>query len=167
MYYFEINGGNPLEGEISVYSAKNAVLPMIASAILAEKGTTVLRNIPNIADVRTMIEVLRYLGAEIEFDRDNHIISINTERVNKYEAPYDLVSRMRASFLVMGPLLARFGIARVSQPGGCAIGARPIDQHIIGFSKLGATITEEHGYTVAKANRLAGNTIVFDRPTHT
>ncbi len=167
MEYFEIHGGVPLEGEIKVFAAKNSVLPMMAAAILAQSGTTRINNVPDIADVRTMSEVLRRLGAEIEFDRQNNVLWINTENIRSYEAPYDLVSRMRASFLVMGPLLARFGTARVSQPGGCAIGARPVDQHIKGFARLGAKVTEEGGYTVARAKKLIGNTVVFDRPTHT
>lgn len=167
MDYFEIYGGYSLSGEISVYAAKNAVLPMMASAILSENGTTVLRNIPDIADVRTMADVLRKLGADVDFDKEKHIISINAENIRNFEAPYELVSKMRASFLVMGPLLAKFGMARVSQPGGCAIGARPIDQHIKGFLQLGAKIEEEHGYTVARAKKLCGNIIYFDRPTHT
>ncbi len=167
MDYFEIEGGVPLEGEIRVFSAKNSVLPMMSASLLAEEGTTVLRNVPDIADVRTMAEVLQRLGAEVKFDRRKNIMHINAENLTSYEAPYDLVSRMRASFLVMGPLLARFGIARVSQPGGCAIGARPIDQHIKGFIRLGAEVSEESGYTVARAKKLVGNTVVFDRPTHT
>ncbi|MCD6531959.1 UDP-N-acetylglucosamine 1-carboxyvinyltransferase, partial [bacterium] len=120
MEYFEIHGGVPLEGEIKVFAAKNSVLPMMAAAVLAGSGTTRINNVPDIADVRTMAEVLRRLGAEIEFDKQNNVLWINTENIRSYEAPYDLVSRMRASFLVMGPLLARFGTARVSQPGGCA-----------------------------------------------
>ncbi|MCD6594457.1 UDP-N-acetylglucosamine 1-carboxyvinyltransferase [bacterium] len=167
MDYFEIESGSRLSGEISVYSAKNAVLPMMASTILTKNGTNVFRNIPNIADVRMMANVLRKLGADVDFDKDKHILSIDTENVNNFEAPYELVRKMRASFLVMGPLLARFGIARVSQPGGCAIGSRPIDQHIKGFSQLGAEICEEHGYTVARAKQLHGNVVYFDRPTHT
>ena len=167
MEYFEIHGGVPLDGEIKVFAAKNAVLPMMAAALLAPGETTVLRNVPDIADVQVMAEVLRRLGAEVEFNREKNVLTINAERVNSFEAPYDLVSKMRASFLVMGPLLARFGTARVSQPGGCAIGARPIDQHIKGFARLGAKVFEESGYTVAQAKRLSGGTIVFDRPTHT
>ncbi|RKZ32271.1 UDP-N-acetylglucosamine 1-carboxyvinyltransferase [bacterium] len=167
MDYFEIEGGTPLNGTVSVFAAKNAVLPIIAASILASEGTTILRNIPDTADVRTMLSVVRQLGANIEFDKKSHKISIDATDINSCEAPYELVKRMRASFLVMGPLLARFGTAKVSQPGGCAIGARPIDQHIRGFANLGAKITEKHGYTIARAKKLAGNILHFDRPTHT
>ena len=167
MDYFEISGGSRLEGEISALAAKNVVLPMIACSLLAGQGETVLHNVPNIADVRRMLEVVRRLGAVADFDSSRRILTIDAKNVNEFEAPYDLVSKMRASFLVLGPLLARFGLAKVSQPGGCAIGARPIDQHVKGFAKLGAAITEQHGYTIAKAERLHGATIYFDRPTHT
>ena len=167
MYYFAVEGGTRLSGEISVGASKNAVLPMIAASLLADRGTTVLKNVPNNADVRTMLAVISQLGAEVDFDKKSHRVTIDASRVNSYEAPYDLVKKMRASFLVMGPLLARFGVARVSQPGGCAIGARPVDQHIRGFQKLGAKISETHGYTVAKAKRLGGTVLHFDRPTHT
>ena len=166
MDYFVIEGGRRLEGEIKVFAAKNAILPMMAAAILAD-GEVVLRNVPDIADVRTMSEVLIRLGAEVEFDRRTRSLFINASRISFFEAPYDLVRRMRASFLVLGPLLAKYGKARVSQPGGCAIGARPVDQHIRGFQRLGARITDEEGYTIAEADRLRGTVVYFDRPSHT
>ncbi len=167
MDYFIVEGGTKLEGTVSVYASKNAVLPMIAASLLASKGTTVLRNVPNNADVRTMLAVIQHLGAVADFDEKSHKITIDASSVNSYEAPYELVKKMRASFLVMGPLLARFGIAKVSQPGGCAIGARPVDQHIRGFAQLGVKISEKHGYTTAKAKKLAGAILYFDRPSHT
>lgn len=167
MDYFVIQGGRPLNGTLRVKAAKNAVLPILAGSILARKGKTVLHNIPNIADIHSMLAVLSHLGADVNFDTERGTVEISAEKINCYEAPYDLVRKMRASFLVAGPLLARFGKARVSQPGGCAIGERPIDQHIKGFKKLGADVYDDHGYTVAEAERLIGNTIFFDRPTHT
>ena len=167
MDYFVIEGGVPLKGTISVQSAKNAVLPMIAATILAEQGTTIIHNVPDIVDVKLMLKVISTLGGKAFFDASKGTISIDTSKINIFEAPYDLVRKKRASFLVMGPLLARFGEAKVSQPGGCSIGARPVDQHIKGFERLGAKISDSHGYTIAKAKKLVGNTIHFDRPTHT
>ncbi len=167
LYYFEVEGGHPLEGRLKVLAAKNVVLPMMAASILSDTGATVLNNVPDIADIRTMIKVIEQLGAAIEFDADSGRLSLDAKNITSQEAPYDLVRKMRASFLVMGPLLARFGLARVSQPGGCAIGARPVDQHLKGLAKLGAKIGEEHGYTVARAKKLHGGEIYFDRPSHT
>ena len=164
---FEIHGGVPLCGSVAVRAAKNAVLPMMAAALLASDGIVRLQNVPDIADLRTMIEVLECLGARVVFDRQSSELSIDATAVSSTEAPYHLVNRMRASFVVMGPLLARFNEARVSQPGGCAIGSRPIDQHLRGFARLGANIIDEHGFTVARARDLHGANVFFDRPTHT
>jgi len=165
--FFEIHGGAPLCGSVAVRAAKNAVLPMRAAALLASDGVVRLRNVPDIADLRTMIEVLEFLGAKVVLERTNNDLSIDATAVASTEAPYHLVNRMRASFVVMGPLLARFNEARVSQPGGCAIGSRPIDQHLRGFARLGANIIDERGYTVARAKDLRGASVFFDRPTHT
>ncbi len=167
MDYFAVEGGTKLEGTVSVFASKNAVLPMIAASLLADSGTTVLRNVPNNADVKVMLAVIEHLGAKTDYSIKSHKITIDASTIDSYEAPYDLVKKMRASFLVMGPLLARFGMAKVSQPGGCAIGARPIDQHIRGFAQLGAKISEKHGYTIAKAKKLTGTILHFDRPSHT
>lgn len=167
MDYFVIQGGRPLNGTVRVKAAKNAVLPMLAASILPQNGKTIIHNVPDIADIHSMIAVLKHLGAEVDFNIEKKTVEICAEKINCYDAPYDIVRKMRASFLVAGPLLAKFGKARVSQPGGCAIGERPIDQHIKGFRKLGAHIYDDHGYTVAEADRLIGNTICFDRPTHT
>lgn len=167
MDYFVVDGGFSLRGSVNVSGAKNAILPMISASLLAEDGITVLRNVPDNADIRTMLAVVRHLGAEAEYDHKKSTIKIDASKLNSYEAPYELVKKMRASFLVMGPLLSRFGVAKVSQPGGCAIGARPVDQHIRGFQKLGAKIQEEHGYTIARAKRLTGRVLHFDRPSHT
>lgn len=164
---FVVEGGTKLEGVIETRAAKNAVLPMLAGALLASKGETVLKNVPDTTDIRTMLKLIEQLGAKVRFEKSDHTVLINAENISRYEAPYDLVRKMRASFMVAGPLLARFGKARVSLPGGCAIGARPVDQHIRGFESLGAKITEEHGYIDAKADHLTGNIVYFDRPSHT
>src|SRR5919108_2082178 len=128
-----IEGGKRLEGEVTVSGAKNAVLPLMAACILTE-GVNTFTNVPDLADVRTMASLLKILGAEVEFD--NGAFSIDTTHMDKWIAPYELVKTMRASVLVLGPLVARFGKARVSLPGGCAIGERPIDQHLKGLEIL-------------------------------
>lgn len=159
-----VEGGRRLEGEITVSGAKNAVLPLMAACILAE-GKNTLTNVPDLADVRTMVKLLRILGADVEFDKGR--LSIDTTNLNNWEAPYDLVKTMRASVLVLGPLTARFGRARVSLPGGCAIGERPIDQHLKGLSILGAGIEIEEGYVETNAPGLKGGIIPFDVSTVT
>ncbi len=159
-----IFGGRPLKGAITISGAKNAVLPIMAAALLSS-GIHFLKRVPRLRDVFTMAELLKRMGAEIEIK--NNICSINTRKISKFEASYDLVKTMRASILVLGPLVARFGKAKVSLPGGCAIGARPVNLHIVGLEKMGATIILEEGYIVAKANRLKGTKIYFDIPTVT
>jgi UDP-N-acetylglucosamine 1-carboxyvinyltransferase len=157
-----IKGGKKLKGEVTVSGSKNAALPIFVSTILAP-GLNVIGNVPFLRDINTTIKVLESLGAHVE--GDGHVVSINTLGINSHEATYDLVRTMRASVLVLGPLLARFGQARVSLPGGCAIGARPINLHLKGLQALGAEITLEHGYVEAKAKRLIGARINFDVST--
>src|SRR6266404_4297784 len=166
---FVSRGGNPLLGTIRVSGAKNAALPAMAAAILTEETVT-LENIPDVRDIETERKLLVAMGAEVElgYGRAHHRTTINCSRLSANpEVAYELVKTMRASSLVLGPLVARMGIARVSLPGGCAIGARPIDLHINGLERLGATITQEHGYIEARADRLKGNSIVFDKITVT
>ncbi len=145
--------------------SKNAALPILASSLLAQ-GRSIYRNVPGLGDVRTMGKLLQRLGAEIPEVRQG-VAHVDTSRIVEHEAPYDLVKTMRASVLVLGPLVARYGKARVSLPGGCAIGARPIDQHLKGLAAMGARIDLEHGYVNARARRLRGATIVFDMVTVT
>jgi UDP-N-acetylglucosamine 1-carboxyvinyltransferase len=164
---FVIEGGKNLNGEIKISGAKNSALPIIVASLLAEKGTTVLSNVPDLMDIWTISGVMEGLGARIKFDPQNEQIEIDATSIDKHIAPYDLVRKMRASFLVMGPLLGRLGEARVSLPGGCVLGPRPVDQHILGFRRMGAEITESEGYVNASADILKGAEIFFDRPSHT
>ncbi len=163
-----IEGGRPLAGEVVVSGAKNAALPLMAATLLAP-GRHVLRNAPRLADVATMGRLLVEMGARVQRGegRDSHVVTIDMGSRVEPVAPYELVKTMRASVVVLGPLLARFGRARVSLPGGCAIGARPIDQHIQGLTRLGAKIDIEHGYVEARAERLVGATVTFDVVTVT
>jgi UDP-N-acetylglucosamine 1-carboxyvinyltransferase len=162
-----INGGQRLKGEVRVSGAKNAALPILASAILSG-GTSTFRNVPKLMDVRTMAKLMRMLGANVEdADKSGYSLEVNTDSIESFDAPYELVKTMRASVLVLGPLVARHGRATVSMPGGCAIGARPIDQHLKGLEAMGAKITLEHGNVTAKAKRLRGAAIVCDVPTVT
>ena len=160
----EITGGKPLEGEVQVSGSKNATLPQIAAALLAP-GTSVFRGVPDLADIRTLGRLLTSMGARVE--REDRTLRVDASQVAKPEAPYEMVKTMRASVLVLGPLVARLGRARVSMPGGCAIGARPIDQHLKGLQLLGAKIELAHGYVEATAKRLRGATVLFDLPTVT
>ena len=160
----EITGGRPLHGEVTVSGSKNATLPQIAAALLAP-GRSVFHGVPDLADVRTLGRLLAHMGARVE--RDGTTLSVDAQEIGTPEAPYELVTTMRASVLVLGPLVARFGRARVSLPGGCAIGARPIDQHLKGLEALGARIELSHGYVQATAERLRGARILFDLPTVT
>ncbi|MBI2487757.1 MAG: UDP-N-acetylglucosamine 1-carboxyvinyltransferase [Deltaproteobacteria bacterium] len=159
-----VEGGNRLEGEVTVSGAKNAVLPLMAACILTE-GRNTFMNVPDLADVRTMAKLLKILGAEIYYE--NGELSVDTTHLNNWIAPYELVKTMRASVLVLGPLTARFGCSRVSLPGGCAIGERPIDQHLKGLSILGANIQIEEGYVETTAPKLQGKIIPFDISTVT
>jgi UDP-N-acetylglucosamine 1-carboxyvinyltransferase len=145
-----------------ISGAKNAVLPLMTAALLVD-GKTTINSVPNLRDTRTMMRLLEIIGADVSFKANS--ISINASNVNNLEAPYDLVKTMRASFYVLGPLLARFGEVRVSLPGGCAWGPRPVDFHLKGLEKLGAKISLESGYILAKAKHLYGNKICFDFPS--
>ena len=161
----KITGGARLEGQIRISGAKNSALPAMAACLLTPEEV-LLSNMPMVADIRTTRRLLGELGVRAEFE-DGHSVRIKAESISSHEAPYDLVKTMRASVLVLGPLLARTGKARVSLPGGCAIGARPINLHLKGFEKLGATVRTEHGYVEAEAPQLAGARIVFDKITVT
>ena len=157
-----IHGGVPLNGEVQVSGAKNSALPLLFATLLA-KGQSEISNVPALRDINTAVKLLRELGAEVATQGDCY--QINSDKIRSVEAPYELVKTMRASVLVLGPLLARFGQARVSLPGGCAIGARPINLHLKGLEALGATIKLDHGYVEATAEKLCGAKSSFDLPT--
>ena len=162
-----IRGGRSLEGEVVVSGAKNAALPELCAALLTDEPVT-LTNVPQLHDVSTMLKLLRNMGATVERRDDQpDVVTLNAGTVTTPEAPYDLVKTMRASILALGPLLARFGEATVSLPGGCAIGSRPVDQHIRGLQAMGAEISVEHGYIIAKTTRLKGARITTDMVTVT
>jgi UDP-N-acetylglucosamine 1-carboxyvinyltransferase len=165
---FVIRGGNPLLGTIRVSGSKNSALPCMAAAILTE-DEVVLENIPQVRDIETERKLLVSMGAEVElgYGRAQHRTTINCRGLSDPTAPYEIVKTMRASSLVLGPLVARCGVARVSMPGGCAIGARPINLHTKGLEMLGAQISYEHGYIEARAERLKGAHIIFDKITVT
>ena len=165
---FVIRGGNPLVGTIRVSGAKNSALPCMAAAILTEDDIT-LENIPQVRDIETERRLLASMGAEVgpREGRSRDRITISCRTLSDPVARYEIVKTMRASSLVLGPLIARAGIARVAMPGGCAIGGRPIDLHIKGLERMGATITQEHGYLEARADRLRGAHLVFDKITVT
>lgn len=160
---FLIEGGKPLEGTVTIRGAKNASLPAMAAALLTDQPV-VLRNVPRVRDIVTLRSLLDELGADSSVKHEEHgnRFEIEARELPNPVAPYELVKQMRASVLVLGPLLARFGHARVSLPGGCAIGARPINLHLKGLEKLGATITMDHGYVEARSDRLQGATFYFD-----
>ncbi len=157
-----IKGGMPLRGEVQVSGAKNSALPLLFATLLAD-GISEIHNIPELRDINTAVKLLGELGAETV--RETNSVRVDARQIQSIEASYDLVKTMRASVLVLGPLLARFGHARVSLPGGCAIGARPIDLHLKGLEALGATITLDHGYVEATVDTLRGAKIYFDIPT--
>src|SRR5437868_2841806 len=161
----KITGGARLKGQVRISGAKNSALPAMVACLLTSEELF-LQNIPMVNDILTTRRLLRELGAEVEFE-GNHTARLKATTIGSHEAPYDLVKTMRASVLVLGPLLARSGRARVSLPGGCAIGARPINLHLKGFEKLGARVTTEHGYVEAEAEQLTGARIVFDKITVT
>jgi UDP-N-acetylglucosamine 1-carboxyvinyltransferase len=159
-----VRGGKRLSGTVRVDGAKNAVLPVIAASILANKGISKIYNVPALADVYTINEVLRHLNADVEFE--DNVITVNAQAALNTEAPFEYVRKMRASFVVMGPLLARVGHARIALPGGCAIGSRPIDQHLKGFEAMGAKVNIGNGFIEAKVDgELKGANIYLDFPS--
>lgn len=166
MEHIIVRGGNKLTGNVKIEGAKNAVLPILAASLLAEEGITTLDNVPILSDVFMMNEVIKHLNTDIEFNQETNTVTIDASRQLLVEAPYEYVSQMRASIVVMGPLLARNNHARVAMPGGCAIGTRPIDLHLKGLEALGATITQEDGYIEAIAkDGLKGARIYLDFPS--
>ena len=166
MHYLEIEGNAKLGGEVAISGAKNAALPLIAAALIIKNDVT-LKNMPNVADIKTLATLLVNLGVKCEFT-DDHTLKINSNYISSTKANYDIVRKMRASILVLGPLLARFGHCEVSLPGGCAIGQRPIDLHLSALEKMGANIEIKQGYVVATApDGLKGAQIVFDKITVT
>lgn len=158
-----VRGGNKLEGTVKVEGAKNAVLPVIAATLLASKGTSTLRNVPRLSDVYTINEVLKYLKTDVSFEDD--VVTVNATGDILSDTPFEYVRKMRASIVVMGPLLARTGSARVALPGGCAIGSRPVDLHLKGFEAMGANVRIENGYIEATAEKLVGAKIYLDFPS--
>ncbi|WP_367341998.1 UDP-N-acetylglucosamine 1-carboxyvinyltransferase [Limosilactobacillus sp.] len=159
-----VKGGSRLHGKVKVEGAKNAVLPIQAASILASRGTVKLSNVPILSDVKMMNALLSFLDVDVHFDETQHQLTLDATRQISSEAPFKYVSKMRASMVVMGPLLARTGHARVAMPGGCAIGSRPIDIHLKGLRALGATIVQHDGYVEAFAKELRGTNIYMDYP---
>ncbi|MGC6768895.1 UDP-N-acetylglucosamine 1-carboxyvinyltransferase [Enterococcus sp. LJL128] len=160
-----VHGGNQLKGNVKIEGAKNAVLPILAATLLAEEGTTKIKNVPILSDVFTMNKVIEHLNVDINFNQEQNEVYIDATKPLGIEADYEFVGQMRASIVVMGPLLARNGHAKVAMPGGCAIGKRPIDLHLKGFQALGAKIVQKNGYIEAFADELKGNTIYLDFPS--
>ena len=152
MEKLKVTGGCRLKGEVKASGAKNAALPILAASLLTADDL-VLHNVPHLSDIRTMGKLLSGLGMTVERPSDTETVRLNAKSLTTLTAPYELVKTMRASIVTLGPMLARFGEARVSLPGGCAIGARPVDQHIKGLQTLGAEVVIDHGYVVAKAKR--------------
>ena len=165
MQVFQIEGGTPLEGEVVISGAKNAVLPLQAAALLAD-GKMTIRNVPRLKDVATLASLLEGMGVTVKINKDNNITT-DTSTIKNQIAPYELVRTMRASILVLGPLVARYGYAEVSLPGGCAIGSRPVNIHLSGLEAMGVEITVDEGFIRAKADRLKGATIVMEAVTVT
>ena len=165
MARIRINGGTPLHGEVWISGAKNAVLPILVASLLGDEPS-VVSNVPHLRDVTTTMELLGRMGADLSMD-DRLQIQINPRTMNHFEAPYDLVKTMRASILVLGPLVARYGRAVVSLPGGCAIGSRPVDLHLHGLRALGAQVEVRNGNIEARADRLEGARIIMDTVTVT
>ena len=161
-----IQGGQFLSGSVKISGAKNSVLPMLCASVMSSKGAVELENIPHLQDVTTTTRLLTQMGVSVTMD-ENMNISLDASSIHNLYAPYDLVKTMRSSILVLGPLLARFGEAKVSLPGGCAIGLRPVDMHLKALEKMGAEIKVEKGYITAKAKKLQGANITFDKKTVT
>tara|TARA_B100001063_G_scaffold173066_1_gene162168 strand:- start:3709 stop:4968 length:1260 start_codon:yes stop_codon:yes gene_type:complete len=161
-----IQGGQPLSGSVKISGAKNSVLPMLCASVMSSKGAVELEDIPHLQDVTTTTRLLTQMGVSVTMDEFMNI-SLDSSAIHNFYAPYDLVKTMRSSILVLGPLLARFGEAKVSLPGGCAIGLRPVDMHIKALEKMGAEINVESGYITAKAKRLIGANILFEKKSVT
>ena len=161
-----IKGNNPIEGEVSISGAKNAILPMICASVMASNNSVKINNVPHLHDVTTTLRLLTQMGVTTTMDEEMSI-SLDVSTINNSFAPYDLVKTMRASILVLGPLLAKFGEAKVSLPGGCAIGSRPVGLHIDALKKMGAIINIENGYISAKCSKLKGSSIEFPKTTVT
>jgi UDP-N-acetylglucosamine 1-carboxyvinyltransferase len=159
-----VSGGRRLNGEVTVSGSKNAALPILISSLLTAEPCRYER-IPDLVDIKTALKLLKGLGVTLEWEQNSGCVALQASKIDRLEAPYDLVKTMRASFLVLGPLLARFGEARVSTPGGCAIGVRPVDLHLKGLVAMGAEIELVHGYVEAKAKRLKGAKIYLDVPS--
>jgi UDP-N-acetylglucosamine 1-carboxyvinyltransferase len=159
-----IRGGKPLNGQVTISGSKNAALPILISSLLTE-GKCTYRRVPGLHDIKTTLSLLDDMGVEAEDRASEQVITLQSSNLTSHVAPYDLVRKMRASVLVLGPLVARFGHARVSLPGGCAIGARPVNYHLSGLERLGAKIDLQGGYIVASAKRLKGNRVVFEFPS--
>lgn len=164
---FIIEGGRPLKGKIAIEGVKNVILPMMCASLMADNGFTVINNVPYLHDIRILERLIGELGAVSTYDQSGRSISIDASKVNKTVAPYELVKQMRASFLLSGALLGRFGEFHISLPGGCAIGARPVNFHLGGFKKMGAKVTEKEGLLSATAKKLTGATVCLDYPSHT
>ncbi len=165
MQVFQIEGGTPLEGEVVISGAKNAVLPLQAAGLLAD-GKMTIRNVPRLKDVATLAKLIEGMGVTVTIDKDNNIIT-DTKTIENQIAPYELVRTMRASILVLGPLVARYGYAEVSLPGGCAIGSRPVNIHLTGLEAMGVEITVDEGFIRARCDQLKGADIVMDAVTVT
>ena len=161
-----INGMVPLNGEVSVSGSKNAVLPMLCASVMASNTCVTLKNIPHLHDVTTTVRLLRQMGVSVTLD-DKMNIELDPSTIKNYYAPYDLVKTMRSSILVLGPLLTKFGNAKVSLPGGCAIGSRPVEMHLDALEKMGAKINIQNGYISAKSQKLVGSNIIFPKTTVT
>ncbi len=164
MDQMKIQGGVALRGEVEVSGAKNAALPVLVSAILGT-GPSTFDRVPDLMDIRTLCRLLANMGMSVDFDRAANRAVLDPATITSQEAPYELVKTMRASVFVLGPLVAKYGHAKVSLPGGCAIGARPINYHLVGLEKLGARIQLEEGYVIADARRLVGNRVAFEYPS--
>ena len=162
MAHILVRKSGPLMGKVKISGAKNAVLPVIAATLLAD-GISTIKGVPDLRDVHVMSDLLRHLGAKVEFYDETLVV--DATNIQSYDAPYELVSKMRASFLIMGPLLARFNRSKISLPGGCAIGTRPIDLHLKGFKAMGALVDMEHGYVEAHTKGLEGHKIYLDFPS--
>ncbi|MFQ5608470.1 MAG: UDP-N-acetylglucosamine 1-carboxyvinyltransferase, partial [Candidatus Zixiibacteriota bacterium] len=164
---FVIDGGRPLSGKIKVDGSKNAALPLLAACMMVDSGVTTLENVPPLKDIDVMLKLLASLGAQVEYDSETQIARIDASKLSGTVASYELVSQMRGAFVALGPLLARMGEATVSLPGGCSLGARPVDYHIKGLRAMKAEVTERDGYVTARRTSGCDSTVCFDRPTHT